>query len=514
MFPVHAKDSYKVGHVHQYPKHTQEIYSNFTARSGKLSNIPGSNGIWFVGLQHYILDHLIEDWNFNFFMRKKKKVVDKYHRRVSRIVGEDVDVSHISALHDLGYPPLEIKALPEGSFVPYGVPFITIRNTLPEFYWVTNMIESSLSCEMWGPITSATTYKYHEMLGLEYAKLTGADPEFVKYQFHDFCMRGMFTRHAAALSGAAVMLVGGRGTDNIPAIDLLEDYYGADVDKEEVGVSVNATEHSVMCAGGEVDEYETYRRLIEDIYPSGNISIVSDTWDFWYVVTNILPRLKESILKRKGKVIIRPDSGDPVDIVCGLSIKEGHSVVSRYSSPGELFLKDNEKGTSKQIYVEESKGLIECLWETFGGTVNEKGFKVLDPHIGAIYGDSITWDRANRIFEGLKEKGFASSNIVLGLGSFTYQYVTRDTHGMAVKSTNARVADYSYAIYKDPKTDNGTKKSARGYLRVDKENGFYKLTDQVSFEESNSGELETVFLDSKLVRTSTLKQVRENSRFN
>lgn len=558
MFPLFAKDAYKIGHIHQYPPLTEEIYSNFTPRSGRLSNVPNSEGVWVAGIQHFIIDYLIEDWNYNFFLKNKKKVVNKYKRLVDSLLDTNIDVKHIEALHSLGYLPLEIKSLPEGVFVPYGVPVLTLRNTLPEFYWVTNMIESVLSCELWLPITSATTYKAFEKLFVEYANKTGVDKSFVKYQGHDFSMRGMGTRYAAASSGAAVLSMGCVGTDNIPAIELLEEYYDANIEKEEVGKTVNATEHSVMCAGGKVDEYETYRRIIEDLYPKGNISIVSDTWDFWGVVTNILPKLKDSILNRNGKVIIRPDSGDPVEIICGkpsmyytfddekvlsdflINMEDGdkfewkgkyylcnykqdyieeygeetiYHLLSRSSVDKSIsnFLEEGIIEENEFPITPENKGLIECLWEIFGGTINEKGYKVLNDHIGAIYGDSITYDRAYRILKVLEKKGFTSSNIVFGLGSFTFQYVTRDTHGFAMKSTNSIINGVSSPIFKDPKTDDGTKRSAKGFLRVDKVNGKYVLKDEVSFKESEEGELKVTFLNGTAYNKTTLKEIRERA---
>jgi nicotinamide phosphoribosyltransferase len=194
----------------------------------------------------------------------------------------------------------------------------------------------------------------------------------------------------AACMSRAGHLLSFTGTDTIPAIDWLEKYYNADSDKEMIGGSVPATEHSVQCAGGKEDEQETYRRLITEVYPKGIVSVVSDTWDFWNVVTVILPNLKKEIMARDGKLVIRPDSGDPVKIIVG----------------------DPEAVDGSP----EHKGLIRCLWDTFGGTLSPTGFKMLDPHIGAIYGDSITLDRQWKILSGLAKKGFASSNVVLGIG--------------------------------------------------------------------------------------------------
>jgi nicotinamide phosphoribosyltransferase len=453
------------------------------------------------------MDHLIDEWYTSFFIKPREKIVKKYQRRVSNIVGYEVKVEHVDALHRLGYLPIEIKALPEGSFVPYGVPMLTIKNTHPDFFWVTNMLESVLSAELWQPITSATTYMAYKKLAHEYAELTGGDKSFIPYQLHDFSFRGMAGRHAAAISTFAVLASGSHGTDTVPAIDLAEDYYGADSDNEIVGTSIPATEHSVMCSGTKEDEFETYKRLITKVYPSGFIAIVSDTWDFWKVVTEYLADLKDEIMARDGRVVIRPDSGDPVDIVCGLTGKDGHIIQTR--GDGLTYLLDNEKGISRVVNQAEVKGLIECLWDTFGGTINEAGYKVLDPHIGAIYGDSITYDRAEDIFERLKEKGFASTNIVLGIGSYTYQMVTRDTHGMAMKSTYAEINGQGVEIFKDPITDNGIKKSAKGLLMVYRVGNEYKLDQSVSTDQERHGCLETVFKNGELIKKTTLAEIRE-----
>lgn len=276
------------------------------------------------------------------------------------------------------------------------------------------------------------------------------------------------------------------GTDTLPAVDLLERYYEANSNNEIVGLSVPATEHSVMCMGGsdEMDERETYRRLISDIYPAGIVSIVSDTWDFWKVVTEILPSMKTEIMARNGKVVIRPDSGDPVKIICG--------------DP------EAEQGSP------ESKGLIRCLAETFGGTLNDKGYFTLDSHIGAIYGDSITHERMGQILQRLEGEGYASDNVVFGVGSFTYQYNTRDTFNFAMKATAGKVNGEYREIFKDPKTGDGSKKSARGFMRIDEVEGKLIAAYPVSHEESKKGAMQLVY-DGKngLVNSQSLSSIRK-----
>ncbi|MEM6517201.1 MAG: nicotinate phosphoribosyltransferase [Bacteroidota bacterium] len=479
MNPLLYTDGYKVDHRRQYPEDTTLVYSNWTPRKSRISDI---DEVVFFGLQYFIKKYIVEDFQTNFFSQQKEIVVESYKRRINNYLGDNkVGIKHIEALHDLGYIPMIIKALPEGVSVPIRVPMFTMYNTKSEFFWLTNYFETLLSTTIWMPCTSATiAKKYREILD-EYAEETSSIKEFVDWQGHDFSMRGMAGLEAALLS-ATGHLLSFTGTDTIPAIDFLEKYYNANSDKEFIGGSVAATEHSVMCMGTNSGEQETFKRLITEVYPNGIVSIVSDTWDLWKVLTEYLPNLKKEVMSREGKVVIRPDSGDPVDIICG-----------------------NPDGSSEI----ERKGVIELLWDTFGGITNEKGYKELDSHIGAIYGDSITLERATQICERLKQKGFASTNIVLGIGSFTYQYNTRDTFGFAMKATYGEVNGKGREIYKDPITDDGTKKSAKGLIKIEKINGQYHLIDQISWEDEKDGELREVFRDGKIVKEYSLKEIRK-----
>lgn len=479
--PILLKDGYKVGHIFQYPDNTTLVYSNLTPRKSRNSD---TNEVVFFGMQYFIKEYLINQFSEGFFNLPKQEVIRQYARRMDNYLGKDsITYQHIADLHDLGYLPLEIKALPEGSLVPMRVPVFTIKNTLPQFFWLTNMLETLLSSIIWKPCTSATTAFHYLRVFTKYADETvGSDHSFIGWQGHDFSFRGMGGVEDAMISGAAHLLCF-TGTDTIPAIDFLEQYYGADCTKELVGGSVPATEHSVMCMGGADGELATFKRLIEEVYPRGIVSIVSDTWDFWQVITEFLPALKEKILRRDGKIVIRPDSGDPVKIVIGNSEAPA-------GSP-------------------EYKGVIECMWDTFGGTFTERGYKLLDAHVGLIYGDGITPERQLAILQGLKEKGFASYNVVLGLGSFTYEYVTRDTYGFAMKATYGEIGGVGRDIFKDPKTDDGTKKSARGLLQVYRQdNGVLALKDRCTWEEEQQGELRTVFKNGILMNDQSLAEIR------
>jgi nicotinamide phosphoribosyltransferase len=477
--PFLLTDYYKVGHVFQYPKNTTLVYSNLTPRNSRLK---GVDEMVFFGLQYFTKEYLISYFNDNFFKQPKEKVMNDYKRRIISSLGSHLPTyEHLEKLHDLGYLPVEIKALPEGSKVPMKVPCLTVVNTLPEYYWLSNFLETLLSAIIWQPCTSATiAHEYRKLLD-GYAAKTGMAPEFVQWQGHDFSFRGMSSLESAVLS-AMGHLLSFTGTDTIPAIDALEKYYGANADFELIGGSVAATEHSVMCSGSKDGEVETFRRLITEVYPTGIVSIVSDTWDLWKVCTEYLTILKDEILARDGKVVIRPDSGDPVKIICG-----------------------NPDGKTEA----ERKGVVELLWDVFGGTTTDKGFKLLDSHIGAIYGDSITIERATAICEGLIAKGFAIQ-VVFGIGSFTYQYNTRDTFGTAMKATYVVVDGEAREIFKNPITDDGTKKSATGLLQVKKENNKYVLYDKVTWEQEKDSELKTVFKDGIILKEFTLEEVREN----
>lgn len=479
MNPLLLTDGYKVDHRRQYPNGTTLVYSNWTPRK---SRIEGIDEVVFFGLQYFIKKYILDDFETYFFKQPKEKVVAEYSRRINNYLGENqVGTKHIEDLHDLGYIPMVIKALSEGVSVPMRVPMFTMYNTLPEFFWLTNYFETLLSAVIWMPCTSATIGKQYRKVLDKYAAETSSMPDFVNWQGHDFSMRGMAGIEAATCS-ASGHLLSFTGTDTIPAIDFLEKYYHANADTELIGGSVSATEHSVMCMGTTEGELETFKRLICEVYPKGIVSIVSDTWDLWKVLTEYLPKLKSEIVNREGKVVIRPDSGNPVDIICG-----------------------NPNGKND----DEQKGVIELLWDTFGGHTNDKGYKELIPQIGAIYGDSITIDRATQICERLKNKGFASTNVVLGIGSYTYQYNTRDTFGFAMKATYGEVNGKGREIFKDPITDDGTKKSAKGLMKIVLENGVFQLIDQVDWQTEKQGELREVFRNGKLLIDHSLAEIRE-----
>lgn len=523
--PTMQKDVYKEFHGRAFHPDVSEVYANYTSRSGKLSNVPGSDKVAFVGLQYFIVSHLIEEWNDGFFNLPKSIAVKNHKRILSAILGYEVNVTYLEDLHDLGYLPIRIKALEEGSMVPYQVPPITVVNTREGFHWLPNAIETVMSTENWPIQTSATTAIEYLRVFHEFAVKTGLPTDFVPFQGHDFSFRGMFGKQAAAMSGFGHLASGLVGTDTIPAVLFAEKYYGADVDKELVGASVDATEHSVTCSWILEGEIEFFKYLMTHQSPKGILSVVSDTWDFWTLVTQYLPELKDEILNRDGAVVIRPDSGDPVHILTGYRVMpEGNSATREeafskaqaagyeaYIFGGNTYALEpvggNDFDDPCQLLECQIKGLIECLWDIFGGTITEQGYKLLDEHIGAIYGDAITLQRQRIILQRLMDKGFASK-VVLGIGSYSYQYVTRDTHGSAVKATSVIKRGERLSIHKAPKTDK-KKNSAKGLLRIERdENGELVCLHDVTEQEEMGGELKVIFEDGKLVKTTTLAEIR------
>ena len=467
-------DFYKISHRAMYPQGTEVVYSTWTPRASRVKDI--DHVVWFGG-QAFYKEYLIDLFNEHFFSRPKTEVIQEYARVIKYTLGDlNPETKHLEDLHDLGFLPLSIKALPEGTVVPLRVPVLTIQNTDPRFFWLTNFIESLASSELWQPSTSATIAREYKMLIDKFALETVGNTDFSMFQGHDFSMRGMSSLRSAITSGLG-HLTSFAGTDTIPAIAAAEAYYNANIETELVGTSVPATEHSIQCAYANDEKY--LKRMLSEVHPSGIVSIVADGYDFWDVLTRVVPSLKPEILARKGgavgdKVVIRPDSGDPVKIVCG--------------DPMAL------KGSP------EHKGAIQVLWETFGGTISDKGYKILDSHIGLIYGDAITLKRAEEIMSRLKVNGFASTNVVFGIGSYTYQYNTRDTFGFALKSTLCVINGDEKQIFKDPKTDDGIKKSQKGRVVVIQENNEFKVIDSFNLTDVISkDQLREVFRDGKIL---------------
>lgn len=522
MNPLFAIDGYKLSHRQQYPEGTSLVYSNLTPRSNKYFKSPvmEDSPVMWVGTQEFVLEWLVKNFNEGFFRRDKEVVIHELKMVIDSYLGKDaVPMDGIEDLHDLGYLPIHIKAIPEGSLVQMKMPVLTVQNTIPKFFWLVNFLETMFSAELWPAATAATIAFHYRVIGEKWAEITCDNKDHIPFQFHDFAARGNMGMYANRLTGLG-HLTSFRGTDSVFALANVQSKYRVAVNMPNdgylYGASIPATEHSVMCAGEMDNEIGTFDRLISEIYPEGFVSIVSDTWDYWKVITQFLPKLKDKIMSRNGKVVIRPDSGDPVDIICGIPSYDLREVDGKSYRRKDVSMNVGSadgwtvnKG-AKPVTEWERKGTIECMWEIFGGNINEKGFKVLDSHIGLIYGDSITLERAEEIFRRLAMKGFASSNVVLGVGSYTYQYVTRDTFGWAIKATYVIVNGEGRAIQKDPKTDDGTKKSLKGLLRHEYKDGKWSVKDNVGRIDEQQSDLPTIFLNGEVVSLVSIDDIRQN----
>lgn len=586
VFAPHMVDVYKLGHAAMYALGTDFLYSNLTPRSDK--HFKGGKGynhkMVVFGTQGSIME-IVEDWNDSFFSQPKEKVIRRYTRRLNGVLGAGVvSPARMAALHDVGYLPVEIKTIDEGARIGMKIPMLTIKNTIPDFFWLVNYLETALSSQIWQMTTNATiAYEYKRIL-VAAALRTGAAVEGVLFQGHDFSLRGMPGYVAGARSGSG-HLSSFSGTDSLGSIDYIEDYYGEglDLDSYFIAGSIPATEHAVSSSNiitraarmekqglvGDIRllaEAEFMLDYITRQNPTGFCSYVADTYDYWAVLTRILtmPNIKAAIMKRDGRLVIRPDSGDPLDIICGTAgdtyetledaiceVNDQHYNEASEACEGSHCMGNDEYETfvyiksegkyytlktqfeynrhDKQYYyidnwskgygetfaeemepTAEMKGSIQLLWETFGGTVNEAGFKELDSHIGLIYGDSITLERADNITRKLEAMGFASTNVVFGIGSYTYQCNTRDTFGTAMKATATAVEGEFFEIYKDPATGDKLKKSAKGLLYVGiNDKGEFFLLDQVSPEKEAEGELKLRYKDGQFFNVENIDTIRK-----
>jgi nicotinamide phosphoribosyltransferase len=382
--------------------------------------------------------------------------------------------------------PIRFKALPEGIETSPNVPHMTFVNTVAGFAWLTLYLETIVSSLAWKPATSATIALQYKRNLVEWVMKTDpANAWLIPFLAHDFSARGLSPWDM--LSSGLGHATSFRGSDSIIVIPGARYFYGEPENEVSIN-SVNASEHSVSTTCIFTMGESQMLKYFMDQFPTGILSVVSDTFDLWTLITQYLPENKEQIMSREGKLVIRPDSGDPVDILCGWG---------GFDPEGESEEARNEP---------QNKGVIELLWDIFGGTLNEQGYKVLDPHIGAIYGDSITLDRQIQIYERLAAKGFASTNIVLGVGSYTYQMNTRDTFGFAAKGAWFEADGKAYDIFKDPITDDGTKKSLKGLIMVDED---HEVHTQCTWLEEAKGILQTIYIDGEFLNETTLTQVRE-----
>lgn len=477
--PMLLIDFYKAVHAEMLPEKITKSVSYFTPR---MSRVTRWDNVVMFGLQGFIKTYLVDYFNEEFFHKPFKQVIGEYKRIMDATLGEEAyKIEKIEKLHKLGYLPIEIVALPEGTIVPMHVPMFGMTNTHPDFAWLPQSLESFVSAESWHPMIAATVgYTYRQIVNEYYAKT--CDDEVSRARaLGAFDFRGEECTDSAVKAGAGWCL-SFLNTATVPTIPYLERNYNCDCTKEPVAFGSPSTEHSVMCSNYAVDgdEVTLLKRLLTEIYPNTSFSVVLDSYDYWNIIDNVLPEIKEEILAHNGCMLMRGDSGDCVEVV------------------------------TKTVFK---------LWEEFGGTVNSKGYKVLDPHVKAIYGDSITIQRCEQIYKILEEAGFACSNVALGVGSFSFQCIeedgilkpfTRDTFSSCIKATYCEIENQPFPIFKNPK-EGGFKKSQKGCCIVTQTDEGYQFTDGHTWKQACAGSnaLETVFKDGKLIKEQSLKEIRK-----
>lgn len=618
-------DFYKQAHAEQYPEGITKLISYATARMTRIPKEMCGDKLTVFGIQAYVKDFLIERFNETFFNVPLEEAMAEY----KEIIGETFPIQYVNtgkfeALHKLGYLPVEVGCLAEGTRVPIRsafelpegqcqVPFMYIINTHPDFPWITEFLESVTSSEVWYPMAIANQAYYYRQIVNKWYGVTGCADAARKSAISEFGFRGGKSSDAA-IKASSAFLTSFNKTATIPAIKYMHDYYGDPVG--EIGGGMISTEHSVMCSNFAVDNDVDYidleglstdevmkvveklsngslvksksglfectgifdvesnkyiknnenvieicngtrrwwfrpfsaeetflKKLFSELYPAGAVSVVMDTYDYWANLQRCgKGELYSIIMNRPGTVFFRGDSGDPVDIICGYNPKKYSSLtqvkLSRADvSVGEPFYVEDElryyklvkvDGKDEYVTVDEKPvevmGTVELLWNMFGGTVNESGYKVLDSHVRAIYGDSITPTRAEQMYQRLAERGFASNNVALGAGSFSTQCAeapdgrlfpfTRDSYGIAVKATWC--ADEHKGeerqLFKNPKTDTGKfKKSQKGLIYVTEENGEIVAYDGYTTETlpKEGNLLQPIFRDGKMLHEVSLNDVRQ-----
>jgi len=459
-------DSYKQSHYKQYPPNTEYVYSYFESRGGDFKDVV------FFGLQYYIKEYLEGEVVTTEKIDAAEKLVNAHMGpgTFNREGWEYIRDNHKGRL------PVTIKAVPEGTVVPGKNVMMTVVNTDPKCFWLTNFLETLL-VQVWYGCTVATQSRQMKKVIKTYLGVTSDLPEDeqgLEFKLHDFGFRGVSSVETAGLGGCA-HLVNFLGTDTMAALQVAQEYYGVD---EAAGFSIPASEHSTITSWGRAGEEAAMENML-DQYPTGLVACVSDSYDIFEACSGIWgKKLREKILKRDGVLVVRPDSGDPPIIVVDV---------------------------------------LDALWEAFGGSVNSVGFRVLDPHVRVIQGDGIDFEMLLNILEAMTKAGYSTENIAFGSGGGLLQKLNRDTLKFAFKCSAIRVGGVWRDVYKDPITDPG-KISKQGVLQLVREEGAHgsylttKSKDANEFDLTETEDLlRYVFHNGDIVMENNLEQIRERA---
>ncbi len=454
-------DSYKVSMFKQYPLGTTGVYSYIESRGGRYDKTV------FFGLQAFIKEYLLEP-----ITQADIDIADE----ILTAHGEPFNREgweRILRVHG-GYLPVVIRAVPEGTVVPVKNVLATIENTDPEAFWLTTWLETALLRAIWYPTTVATQSWTIKQVILDYLEKTG-DPALIDFKLHDFGARGVSSMESAGIGGAA-HLVNFMGTDTVSGILFAREYYNAGI----AGFSIPAAEHSTVTSWGRKGEVDAYRNMVTQFGRPGSIlAVVSDSYDIYNAASKLWgEELRQQVVDSGATVVIRPDSGDPVEV--------------------------NTK-------------LIQILDSKFGSTVNAKGFRVLN-NVRLIQGDGVNELTIRSILGAFMALGYSADNIAFGMGGALLQQLDRDTQKFAMKCSAVEIGEGNWIdVQKDPITDPG-KKSKTGCVTLWKSGGeWVSAVDQPKgWFDKGFGPftemLETVYCDGKLIKEYNFEQVRANAK--
>lgn len=495
--PHLSTDFYKVSHGMNingkpalHPEGITHMYETLTPRDN--SYFPYDNKMVAFGYELF-MKQLVETWNENFFNKSweyLKSDFDVFAHMSSPEVHASM-AAKFKQLHELGYLPLVVRALPEGTLVPMRVPVLSIVNTLPEFYWLPGYLETTLLANTFVTSSVASVARQFRKIGQSFADLTADNNAYLDFQFHDFSQRGQHGDEASVVSGIG-HLSSFKGSDAIPAVAEAMKMWKETDQGQLIGASVIATEHSIMeSLGGQYGtdtqgQINAWESLI-DRNQNGILSVVADTYDYWEVVDAVLPALKDKIMNRNGKLVLRPDS----------LAEDRHSTGERIETVGMQLART-----------------LDALYATFGGHVNSKGYKVLDEHVGVLHGEGVTLENIEEIFDTIVAAGFSTENVVFGVGAYVYSVrVSRDDFAQALKASACIIDGEEKMIFKFPKSESEAfKRSPKGAVSIHGTSGAYVMVEQLTIQEAASdkdNQMNLIYSPETGLKITPLHTIRE-----
>lgn len=498
-------DSYKASHWLLYPENTTATFSYLESRGSERKY----QETVFFGLQYILKKYFAEPITIE-EVEEAKEIITAH--------GEPFNYAGWKLLVERhgGKLPLRIRAVPEGTIAPLHNALMTVESTDPDFYWLVSYVETVLM-RLWYPITVASQSYYLRKLIYSYLLETADNPEEeIKFKLHDFGSRGVSSQESAAIGGAA-HLVNFLGTDTMAALMLLREYYNTPM----AGFSIPAGEHSTFSSWGKGHEKDAYQNMLKEFAkPGAMLAVVSDTWDIYNACDKIWgEQLKNEVVNSGATVVIRPDSGDPVSVLCGHSTKDlieesgRYYIKGKYNSYKDMFGAEiwGDYDKEREVTPNEIKGVLDILAEKFGYTLNSKGYKVLN-NVRVIQGDGVNPTSIAQILQVMKAKGYSATNIAFGMGGALLQKVDRDTLKFAYKCSAIRIGEEWQDVYKDPITDSG-KRSKKGRLDAIKVGGYPVATVKLGDNEIANPHsiMETVFENGEVLINYSLEDIRNRA---